>query len=187
MPKKFFLIFILSLAFSFQPAFARDPYPSYGQRIKYIVAPNTAQQPYDNTITNPQTMMRTNGQRSDIISFSCYNPAASRDKYKYLTDPQIDTLEKATTACQQFNPPYTQIKPPYLKNNKTAETIVATCRYWIDRVDWADGIPHLLGVMGPDEYTALTSDNAYTNYMVAYALKLAVKYGLPREVKFCKK
>ncbi|MCL2413534.1 MAG: hypothetical protein FWC98_05300 [Bacteroidales bacterium] len=65
----------------------------------------------------------------------------------------------------------------YLKNPKTAETIVETSRYWLDRVDWEDGIPHLLGVMGPDEYTALTTDNAYTNFMVSFALKLAVKYG----------
>jgi len=80
----------------------------------------------------------------------------------------------------------------YLKNPKTAETIVETARFWLDRVDWENpspfgdsplkkgennGIPHLLGVMGPDEYTALTSDNAYTNYMVKFALNLAAKYG----------
>jgi kojibiose phosphorylase len=65
----------------------------------------------------------------------------------------------------------------YLADAKTASTIVETARYWLDRVDWADGVPHLLGVMGPDEYTALTSDNAYTNYMAAFALNLAVKYG----------
>ena len=65
----------------------------------------------------------------------------------------------------------------YLKNPKTAETIVETARFWLDRVDWENGVPHLLGVMGPDEYTALTTDNAYTNYMVKFALNLAVKYG----------
>ena len=65
----------------------------------------------------------------------------------------------------------------YLKNPKTAETIVETARFWLDRVDWENDTPHLLGVMGPDEYTALTSDNAYTNYMVKFALNLAVKYG----------
>ncbi|MDR0873611.1 MAG: hypothetical protein LBN27_09155 [Prevotellaceae bacterium] len=67
----------------------------------------------------------------------------------------------------------------YLKDPKTAETIVETARYWIDRIDWREGddYPSLLGVMGPDEYTALTSNNAYTNYMVKFALKLAAKYG----------
>jgi kojibiose phosphorylase len=65
----------------------------------------------------------------------------------------------------------------YLKSPKVAETIVETSRFWLQRVDWEDGIPHLLGVMGPDEYTALTSDNAYTNFMVSFSLKLAAKYG----------
>ncbi|MDR1543144.1 MAG: hypothetical protein LBS50_01785 [Prevotellaceae bacterium] len=67
----------------------------------------------------------------------------------------------------------------YLKNPKTAEVIVETARYWIDRVDWrkGDNYPSLLGVMGPDEYTALTSNNAYTNYMVKFALNIAAKYG----------
>jgi kojibiose phosphorylase len=67
----------------------------------------------------------------------------------------------------------------YLKNSQTAEVIVETARYWLDRVDWrkGDNYPSLLGVMGPDEYTALTSNNAYTNYMVKFALNLAAKYG----------
>ncbi|MDR0829687.1 MAG: hypothetical protein LBN95_06210 [Prevotellaceae bacterium] len=65
----------------------------------------------------------------------------------------------------------------YLKN-EAAETIVETARFWLDRVDYDENeIPHLLGIMGPDEYTALTSDNAYTNFMVAFALKLAAEYG----------
>ena len=65
----------------------------------------------------------------------------------------------------------------YLKDKKTATTIVETSRFWLNRMDWENGVPHLLGVMGPDEYTALTSDNAYTNYMVSFALKLGAKYG----------
>ena len=67
----------------------------------------------------------------------------------------------------------------YLKDPKTAETIVETARYWVDRVNWRDGddYPSLLGVMGPDEYTALTSNNAYTNRMVKFALDIASKYG----------
>ncbi|MDR2684222.1 MAG: hypothetical protein LBB53_02425 [Prevotellaceae bacterium] len=67
----------------------------------------------------------------------------------------------------------------YLKNPKTAEVIVETARYWLDRIDWrkGDSHPSLLGVMGPDEYTVLTSNNAYTNYMVKFALNMAAKYG----------
>lgn len=67
----------------------------------------------------------------------------------------------------------------YLKDPKTAETIVETARYWIDRIDWRkdDNYPSLLGVMGPDEYTALTSNNAYTNYMVKFSLNIAAECG----------
>ncbi len=67
----------------------------------------------------------------------------------------------------------------YLKDPKTAETVVETARYWLDRIDWRQGddYPSLLGVMGPDEYTALTSNNAYTNWMVKFALNVAAKYG----------
>jgi kojibiose phosphorylase len=64
----------------------------------------------------------------------------------------------------------------YLKNARSAETLLEIARYWTGRVDWQDGIPHLLGVMGPDEYTALISDNAYTNYMVKFALNLAADH-----------
>lgn len=56
--------------------------------------------------------------------------------------------------------------------------LVETARYWLDRVDvrHADDHPSLLGVMGPDEYTMLSSNNAYTNRMVAFALTLAAEH-----------
>lgn len=124
MPKKILalsiLLSVLSV-FSLEPALARDPYPAQRERTKFIVAPKSANADVDNP-TDPQTMLRTNGIRSDIISFACFNPQESdgSKKYKFLTDPNIYSLEKATAACQQFNPPYTQIKPPYLKNNKNS-------------------------------------------------------------------
>ncbi|XCP86240.1 glycosyl hydrolase family 65 protein [Roseburia hominis] len=53
-----------------------------------------------------------------------------------------------------------------------AEIMVETARYWCQRVDWdKDGVCHLLGVMGPDEYLPMTRDNTYTNNMVIYSLK----------------
>ncbi|MCU6733304.1 glycosyl hydrolase family 65 protein [Diplocloster agilis] len=55
--------------------------------------------------------------------------------------------------------------------NQGLEMMVETARYWCGRVDWAGDTCHLLGVMGPDEYLAFTNDNAYTNYMVKFALK----------------
>lgn len=57
--------------------------------------------------------------------------------------------------------------------------IVETARYWLDRIDWrkGDDYPSLLGVMGPDEYTPISNNNAYTNFMVSYALNLAAEIG----------
>ncbi len=60
-----------------------------------------------------------------------------------------------------------------------AEAIVETARYWLDRMDTRSGEyhPSLLGVMGPDEYTLYASNNAYTNRMAAFALRLAAETG----------
>jgi kojibiose phosphorylase len=47
------------------------------------------------------------------------------------------------------------------------ELLLETARYWRDRVDVdAAGVPHLINVMGPDEYSPMTRDNAFTNAMV---------------------
>ncbi|RMH10152.1 MAG: glycoside hydrolase family 65 protein [Planctomycetota bacterium] len=55
--------------------------------------------------------------------------------------------------------------------------ILESARYWLTRVDRRaeDDRVHLLGVMGPDEYTLISSNNAYTNRMVALALELAAR------------
>ncbi|MEG2596671.1 MAG: glycosyl hydrolase family 65 protein, partial [Ruthenibacterium sp.] len=51
-----------------------------------------------------------------------------------------------------------------------------TARYWLARCKKAkDGSVHLNGVMGPDEYICLCNDNAYTNYMVANALRITLQ------------
>lgn len=45
-------------------------------------------------------------------------------------------------------------------------------RFWIKRADREkDGTYSIKGVMGPDEYLLFTNNNAFTNYMVKYALK----------------
>jgi trehalose/maltose hydrolase-like predicted phosphorylase len=60
-----------------------------------------------------------------------------------------------------------------------AEVIVETARYWMQRLDWrpGDNHPSLLGVMGPDEFTPISNNNAYTNRLVKFALHLATEVG----------
>ena len=61
--------------------------------------------------------------------------------------------------------------------NQGLEMLLETSRYWVDRVDKLKGKPgyHIIGVMGPDEYTHFCSDNAYTNHSVKFALNLTLK------------
>lgn len=65
-------------------------------------------------------------------------------------------------------------EPDYL-TGPAAEVIVETARYWMARMDRrpGDDYPSLLGVMGPDEYSPITHNNAYTNRMVRFALSVA--------------
>ncbi|MBE2183532.1 MAG: glycoside hydrolase family 65 protein [Anaerolineae bacterium] len=64
--------------------------------------------------------------------------------------------------------------PEYLQTH-AREVFLKTAEYWLERVDWRDGIdaPGLLGVMGPDEYAPITNNNAYTNRLVSLALEAA--------------
>lgn len=51
------------------------------------------------------------------------------------------------------------------------EVLLETSRFWLDRTDRDEmGEYHLLNVMGPDEYSPMTKDNGFTNYMVKYVL-----------------
>lgn len=55
---------------------------------------------------------------------------------------------------------------------EAAPVFLETARYWLDRLYEApDGSLQLKGVMGPDEYICLCDNNAYTNFMVRYALE----------------
>lgn len=68
---------------------------------------------------------------------------------------------------------------PAFLEARVAEAVVETARYWYARLDWRKGEdrPSLLGVMGPDEYTMLSSNNAFTNWLVARNLQLAAELG----------
>ncbi|MFG0283830.1 MAG: beta-phosphoglucomutase [Phycisphaerales bacterium JB039] len=55
------------------------------------------------------------------------------------------------------------------------ELLIETGRFWMSRIDRrpGDDLPHLLGVMGPDEYTPISNDNAYTNRLARLNLEFA--------------
>lgn len=74
---------------------------------------------------------------------------------------------------------FAEAADPSFLEGRIAEGVVETARYWYARLDWRKGDDHpsLLGVMGPDEYTMLASNNAYTNWMVARNLQLAADIG----------
>jgi len=57
-----------------------------------------------------------------------------------------------------------------------AEILIETSRFWGDRVNQdKKGMYHLINVMGPDEYSPMTKDNAFTNRLVQFNLRNAVK------------
>ena len=57
----------------------------------------------------------------------------------------------------------------------TVEVLIESARYWCERVTYSPerNAYELLMVMGPDEYTPLSRNNAYTNRLVAFALHAA--------------
>jgi trehalose/maltose hydrolase-like predicted phosphorylase len=83
------------------------------------------------------------------------------------------------------------LEPDFLAK-EAKDVIRETARYWLDRVDWrlGDDYPSLLGVMGPDEYTPISSNNSYTNRLAAFNLALAADLGAgsglnPQELSQC--
>ncbi len=55
------------------------------------------------------------------------------------------------------------------------EMAVETARMWASLGFWDDDGFHIHGVTGPDEYTALVNDNAYTNQMARMNLRFAAE------------
>ena len=60
---------------------------------------------------------------------------------------------------------------------KGAEILVETARFWVERCIFSDfdGYYHLMAVRGPNEYSPIVDDNAFTNYMVSENLHYAIK------------
>lgn len=65
----------------------------------------------------------------------------------------------------------------FLRSGKVRRVLAETARYWMARMDRRPGENHpsILGVMGPDEYTPISQNNAYTNRMASFALSLAAE------------
>ena len=61
--------------------------------------------------------------------------------------------------------------------NEGLEIMLETAKYWTERVDYNSQKDeyNLIGVMGPDEYLAMTRNNAFTNNMVKLNLNKAVQ------------
>ena len=51
------------------------------------------------------------------------------------------------------------------------EMLLETARFLIEALDYKNGVYHLNGVTGPDEYTTVVDDNYYTNQMLKYHFK----------------
>jgi hypothetical glycosyl hydrolase len=58
------------------------------------------------------------------------------------------------------------------------EMILDTARFWATRIEWHEetGQYHINTVVGPDEYKEHVDDNAFTNYMAFFNIKLAMNY-----------
>lgn len=58
------------------------------------------------------------------------------------------------------------------------EIIFETANYWASRVEWnADNMRYEIhDVIGPDEYSEHADNNAYTNYMAHWNMRLAIMY-----------
>ncbi len=64
-----------------------------------------------------------------------------------------------------------------LLRTEGVDILVETARMWVDLGFWRaeeDGIFHIHGVTGPDEYTTVVNDNLFTNVMARFNLERAV-------------
>jgi alpha,alpha-trehalose phosphorylase len=63
---------------------------------------------------------------------------------------------------------------PGFKDEIGADLLVETARMWVSLGFFGkDGMFHIHGVTGPDEYTAVVNDNLYTNVMARFNLRAA--------------
>ncbi|AWP30011.1 glycoside hydrolase family 65 protein [Paenibacillus sp. Cedars] len=58
------------------------------------------------------------------------------------------------------------------------EMIFDTAKFWASRLEWneAKGVYEINEVVGPDEYKEHVDNNAFTNYMASFNIRLAMEY-----------
>lgn len=58
------------------------------------------------------------------------------------------------------------------------EMIFDTAKFWVNRLEWNEEKQefHINEVIGPDEYKEHVNNNAFTNYMAHFNIKLAISY-----------
>ncbi|GGA71475.1 glycoside hydrolase family 65 protein [Ornithinibacillus halotolerans] len=63
-------------------------------------------------------------------------------------------------------------------DNYGYEMVFDTARFWASRLEWDEGKQryHINNVIGPDEYKEHVNNNAFTNYMAYFNMKLAINY-----------
>lgn len=58
------------------------------------------------------------------------------------------------------------------------EILFETAKFWASRLEWSKskGLYEICDVIGPDEYSEHVNNNAYTNYLAYWNIKLALEY-----------
>lgn len=58
------------------------------------------------------------------------------------------------------------------------ELLLDTAKFWVSRLEYSteDHLYHINQVVGPDEYKECIDDNAFTNYLAHWNIKMAIEY-----------
>jgi len=103
--------------------------------------------------------------------------------WRTITGDEASSFFEAGTAQFHIDADVIQGLRAYLEWNVDDETLwnlgvelaVETARMWASLGFWDKGSFHFHGVTGPDEYTVLVNDNAYTNQMARMNLRFAAE------------
>lgn len=146
------VLFILLMWITPQNIFARDPYPTKPRVINMV----TPERIDTDSPTDPETMIGLNGKKADIISWSCYDGITQNTQgaSRYIFFKDLGTNEvyseeqaeqKRQSVCLPQRANFTQIRPPYLKNNVTTPECLNSPKYPYDPNCYSWPIGQFLG------------------------------------------